>query len=76
MNFRKLVERFEQEIIVKALEENQGMINRTAKNFGIPKKTLLRKIKKFSIDAKLIREKYKPIVVSSRDEILRTYSSE
>lgn len=40
----------EKDIILKALEENRGMINSTAKALGISRTTLWRRIKKYNLD--------------------------
>ncbi len=42
----------EKEFIIAALKKNQGKINQTVANAGIPKNTLLRKIKKYNIQVK------------------------
>jgi DNA-binding NtrC family response regulator len=50
--YRMNKETFERDFIVQALKQNKGRINQTAENAGIPKNTLLRKIKKYGISAK------------------------
>src|SRR5690606_21890778 len=42
-------ERFERSFIIKALRKFGGRINQTAAHAGIPKNTLLRKMKKYEI---------------------------
>ena len=51
-DFEKFKVESEKEFIIKALIANSGKINRTVANANIPKNTLLRKIKKHSIDVK------------------------
>jgi DNA-binding NtrC family response regulator len=43
---------FEKEFIIWALKQNRGKINQTALKANIPKKTLLRKIERYEINAK------------------------
>jgi DNA-binding NtrC family response regulator len=50
-------ELFEREFILAALRKNQGRINQTVLNAGIPKNTLLRKIRKYGINAQEIEGK-------------------
>ncbi len=50
MDWEKGKETFEREFIVQALRSNKGRINLTAELANIPKNTLLRKIKKYSIN--------------------------
>ncbi|MBT3584511.1 MAG: sigma-54-dependent Fis family transcriptional regulator [Halobacteriovoraceae bacterium] len=52
MDFQEAKEQFEMEFIVHALKLNKGKINQTALKANIPKKTLLRKIEKYSINPK------------------------
>lgn len=52
LDFNKHKEAFEKEFIIKALKAFKGRINQTALHANIPKKTLLRKIKKYGINAK------------------------
>ena len=52
MDFQVAKEMFEREFIVHALKSNKGKINQTALRANIPKKTLLRKIEKYEINAK------------------------
>lgn len=47
-----LKEQFEREFIINALKANRGKINKTVAYANIPKNTLLRKIKKYGIQAK------------------------
>ncbi len=49
LNFEKFKEDAEKDFIINALKANNGRINQTVANANIPKNTLLRKIKKFSI---------------------------
>lgn len=52
MDFNIQKEAFEKEFIIKALKTFKGRINQTALHANIPKKTLLRKIEKYGINAK------------------------
>ena len=52
LDFNMQKERFEREFIIKALKTFKGRINQTALHANIPKKTLLRKIEKYGINAK------------------------
>ena len=52
LDFNAQKETFEKEFIVKALKLFKGRINQTALHANIPKKTLLRKIEKYGINAK------------------------
>ncbi len=52
LNFEKFKEDAERDFIINALKVNNGKINQTVANANIPKNTLLRKIKKFSINPK------------------------
>lgn len=52
LDFNKHKEAFEKEFIVKALKMFKGRINQTALHANIPKKTLLRKIEKYGINAR------------------------
>lgn len=52
LDFQQAKDRFEREFIVYALKVNKGKINQTALKANIPKKTLLRKIEKYTINAK------------------------
>ncbi len=52
MDFQIAKDLFEKEFIVWALKQNRGKINQTALKANIPKKTLLRKIEKYEINAK------------------------
>jgi len=51
-DFNAQKEAFEKEFIMKALKAFKGRINQTALHANIPKKTLLRKIEKYGINAK------------------------
>ena len=51
-DYQTTKEDFEKEFIVRALKANMGKINQTAREAGIPKKTLLRKIEKYAINPK------------------------
>lgn len=52
LDFNRHKEAFEREFIIKALKTFKGRINQTALHANIPKKTLLRKIEKYGINAK------------------------
>lgn len=52
LDFNKQKEAFEREFIIRALKTFKGRINQTALHANIPKKTLLRKIEKYGINAK------------------------
>ena len=52
LDFNAQKEAFEKEFIVKALKTFKGRINQTALHANIPKKTLLRKIEKYGINAR------------------------
>ena len=52
LNFQEAKDMFEKEFIIQALKLNKGKINQTALKANIPKKTLLRKIEKYEINAK------------------------
>ena len=52
LDFNKQKETFEREFIIRALKTFKGRINQTALHANIPKKTLLRKIEKYGINAK------------------------
>ncbi len=52
LDFSVQKESFEKEFIIKALKTFKGRINQTALHANIPKKTLLRKIEKYGINAK------------------------
>ena len=52
LDFNKHKEEFEKQFIIKALKTFKGRINQTALHANIPKKTLLRKIEKYGINAK------------------------
>jgi len=52
LDFDRFKEKTEKEFIVQALKANRGRINQTVAQANIPKNTLLRKIKKYSINVK------------------------
>ncbi len=52
LDFNAQKEAFEKEFIIKALQTFKGRINQTALHANIPKKTLLRKIEKYGINAR------------------------
>lgn len=56
LDFDSFKERTEKEFIVQALKANKGRINQTVAQANIPKNTLLRKIKKYSINVKELAE--------------------
>jgi two-component system, NtrC family, response regulator HydG len=55
MDFQKQKDEFEKRFIIEALRANKGKINQTALKSNIPKKTLLRKIEKYGIDAQSLK---------------------
>lgn len=52
LNYHEDKERFEREFIIHALKLNDGKINQTCDRAGIPKNTLLRKMRKYKITSK------------------------
>lgn len=56
LDFNRQKEAFEKEFIIKALKTFRGRINQTALHANIPKKTLLRKIEKYGINAREFSE--------------------
>ncbi len=50
MDFEAFKEQAEKEFVIQALKANKGKINQTVALAGIPKNTLLRKIKKYQIN--------------------------
>lgn len=56
LDFDRFKEETEKEFIVQALKANRGRINQTVAHANIPKNTLLRKIKKYSINVKEFAE--------------------
>ncbi len=56
LDFDRFKEQTEKEFIVAALKANHGRINQTVAQANIPKNTLLRKIKKYSINVKEIAD--------------------
>ena len=52
LNYESFKEQAEKDFIVSALKANKGRINQTVARANIPKNTLLRKIKKYSINVK------------------------
>jgi len=52
LDFQANKEQFEREFLINALKTFNGRINQTALHANIPKKTLLRKLEKYSINAK------------------------
>ncbi len=56
LDFDRFKEETEKEFIVQALKANRGRINQTVAHANIPKNTLLRKIKKYSINVKELGE--------------------
>lgn len=52
MDFDQFKEATEKEFIIQALKANHGRINQTVAHAGIPKNTLLRKIRKYDINVK------------------------
>jgi len=56
LDFDRFKEMAEKEFIVQALKANKGRINQTVAHANIPKNTLLRKIKKYSINVREFTE--------------------
>ncbi|MGE4130708.1 MAG: sigma-54-dependent transcriptional regulator [Bdellovibrionales bacterium] len=56
LDFDRFKEETEKEFILQALKANRGRINQTVAQANIPKNTLLRKIKKYSINVKELGE--------------------
>lgn len=56
LDFDRFKEETEKEFIVQALRANRGRINQTVAQANIPKNTLLRKIKKYSINVRELIE--------------------
>ena len=56
MNFRQSVEQHELALITQLLVENKGLINRSALKSGMPKKTLIRKIRKYGINTSSFKD--------------------
>jgi transcriptional regulator with PAS, ATPase and Fis domain len=56
LDFDRFKEETEKEFIVQALKANKGRINQTVAQANIPKNTLLRKIKKYSINVRDLGE--------------------
>lgn len=56
LDYEHFKEQAEKDFIIKALEANKGKINQTVAQAGIPKNTLLRKIKKYQINPDLYKE--------------------
>jgi two-component system response regulator AtoC len=54
IDFQNEKEQFERDFIVRALRTYGGRINQTAAHAGIPKNTLLRKMRKYGIDAQAV----------------------
>lgn len=52
LDFDRFKEMAEREFIIQALKANRGRINQTVAHANIPKNTLLRKIKKYTINAR------------------------
>jgi DNA-binding NtrC family response regulator len=52
LDYEAFKEQSEKEFIINALKANNGRINQTVANAGIPKNTLLRKMRKYGIQAK------------------------
>jgi DNA-binding NtrC family response regulator len=56
LDFDRFKEQTEKEFIVQALRANRGRINQTVAQANIPKNTLLRKIKKYSINVRELND--------------------
>jgi DNA-binding NtrC family response regulator len=52
LDFQSSKEAFEREFLIQALKKFKGRINQTALQANIPKKTLLRKLEKYGINAR------------------------
>jgi two-component system, NtrC family, response regulator AtoC len=52
LDYDSFKEQSEKDFIINALNANQGRINQTVANAGIPKNTLLRKMRKYGIQSK------------------------
>jgi DNA-binding NtrC family response regulator len=52
LDFQANKEEFEKQFLVSALKTFKGRINQTALHANIPKKTLLRKLEKYGINAR------------------------
>lgn len=59
LDYQKNKEDFEKQFIEEALKRNKGMLNQTALQANIPKKTLQRKILKYKIDTAKFKPKKK-----------------
>ena len=57
LDFQKNKDEFEKKFIIEALKRNKGMLNQTALQANIPKKTLQRKIQKYEIDLSEFKSK-------------------
>lgn len=57
LDFQKNKDEFEKKFIIEALKRNKGMLNQTALQANIPKKTLQRKIQKYEIDLSRFKSK-------------------
>ncbi|MFM8312927.1 MAG: sigma-54-dependent transcriptional regulator [Deltaproteobacteria bacterium] len=55
LDYSRFKEEFEKEFIIRALKTFKGRINQTALHAKIPKKTLLRKLQKYNINAEDFR---------------------
>jgi DNA-binding NtrC family response regulator len=55
LDYNRFKEEFEKEFIIRALKTFKGRINQTALHAKIPKKTLLRKLQKYNINAEEFR---------------------
>jgi two-component system, NtrC family, response regulator HydG len=55
LDYHRFKEEFEKEFIIRALKTFKGKINQTALHAKIPKKTLLRKLEKYNINAEDFR---------------------
>ncbi len=55
LDYHRFKEEFEKEFIIRALKTFKGRINQTALHAKIPKKTLLRKLQKYNINAEDFR---------------------
>lgn len=51
-DIKEQVREFEKSLIIQYLQMQKGMVNQTSKQSGMPKKTLLRKMKEYKLNYK------------------------
>jgi transcriptional regulator of acetoin/glycerol metabolism len=56
LDFEAFKEQAEKDFVIQALKMNKGKINQTVAQAGIPKNTLLRKIRKYQINVEDFKE--------------------